>query len=163
MSSAPFTPSYPSLGTTGNPDPSSGFLSHSQASNACPISDRPISIQSTNDGSTTGVCVQYAVGNMLVQLQDVSTEMAEYLSNPQIARPDVLPEIDVDIKWPGVLSWLKTLIVVTGLVLVERRIYIMARRAHQHAEFEQWREMRIDQIVLERRARAEREARRERR
>jgi hypothetical protein len=100
---------------------------------------------------------------MLVQLQDVSTEMAEYLSNPQIARPDVLPEIDVDIKWPGVLSWLKTLIVVTGLVLVERRIYIMARRAHQHAEFEQWREMRIDQIVLERRARAEREARRERR
>jgi len=152
--------SYPSQGTTGALDLSFATSGPSQSSNTCPISERPTSGQSADDGSLTRVCTQYVVGNLLVQLQDVSPEMAEYLSSQQTAAPHVLTQIDHHIRWPGVLEWLRTIFVVTGLVILERKIYILLARTQQHAEFERWREMRIDQIVVNREVMAAQQARR---
>ena len=152
--------SYPSQGTTGALDLSFATSDLSHGSNTCPISERPTSRQSADDGSQTHVCTQYMVGNLLVRLQDVPPEMAEYLSNQQTAGFDVLPQIRDHIQWPSVIDWLRRIFVVTGLVIVEGGILHILARARQHAEFERWREMRIDQMVVRRQVIAAQQARR---
>ena len=128
-----------------------------QPSGTCQMSERPPSSQTGYQASSNGVCVQYMHENLLIQLQDVSSEMADILADlhgQQTGEADAALKIKINTWWPGLLAWL-ALEAITGLIMVGSMIYVMDL---PHAQFRRWREMRIDQIVVARQIREAREA-----